>query len=149
MEQVSIRLEDEQIKVLDQLAAANGCTRSEQVRAGLDKYLGLCQRVAAGNFIVSLPSIDADEIDLVMGDIDEELEEIEKGMNGEYLTKILSIVKNALMFEAAIKLVEQKPDELVELGVAHIPYELDMQITEMNYHDHKYHGKSIEGFVNG
>lgn len=145
MEKVSIRLEDEQIKSLDQLAAANGCTRSEQVRTGLDKYLGLCEKVAAGNFIVSLPSIDADEIDLVTGDIDEAIDELKGTMGGEYLTKVLLTVKNALMFEAAIKLVEQKPDELVQLGIAHIPYELDMEITQMNCHDHKYHGKSIEG----
>ena len=145
MEQVSVRLEDEQIKVLDQLAAANGCTRSEQVRAGLDKYLGLCEKVAAGNFIVSLPSIEADEIDLVMGDIDEAIDELKDTMGGEYLTKVLSIVKNSLMFEAAIKLVEQKPDELVELGAAYIPYDMQCDIAAMSHHDYKYHGKPYKG----
>lgn len=145
MEQVSIRLEDEQIKSLDRLAAANGCTRSEQVRAGIDKYLGLCERVAEGNFIVSLPSIDADEIDLVTGDIDEAIDELKDSMGGEYLTKVLSIVKNALMFEAAIKLVEQKPDELVDLGAAYLTHDMQCDIAAMNYHDYKYHGKPYKG----
>lgn len=145
MEQVSIRLEDEQIKVLDQLAAANGCTRSEQVRAGLDKYLELCEKVAAGNFLVSLPSIEADEIDLVTGDIEAAIEEIQGTDGGEYLTRILTIIKNALMFEAAIKLVEQKPDELVQLGAAHLTYDMKCDITAMSHHDYKYHGTPYKG----
>ena len=140
MEQLSIRLEDEQIKQLDKLAEANKCTRSEQVRTGLEKYLGICEKVEQGNFIVSLPSITPDEVELINGDFDQLLEDLDGMADSEYLIKVLSIVKDALTFDAAIKLVEQQPEELLHLSTAYISSDTYADFAAMNYHDYKNHG---------
>ena len=145
MDQLSIRLEDEQIKQLDKLAEANGCTRSEQVRTGLEKYLGICEKVEQGNFIVSLPSITPDEVELINGDFDQLLEDLDGMADSEYLIKVLSIVKDALTFDAAIKLVEQQPEELLHLSTAYISSDTYADLAAMNYHDYKNHGTPYRG----
>lgn len=113
MASISVRLSEKELEQLDTLASNNNMTRSEQVREGLNRYLELCEKIEQGSFIVTLPSVDVKDFYIALRDI-EELKQYLTDKHGDSLIlPMLECIKNAIQFDTGLKIIQEKPDELI------------------------------------
>lgn len=113
MGSVNIRLSDEELQILTDLAKENGVSRSEQIRQGLSKYLELCKKVKEGNFVVTLPSIEPQELYIALSDIHEIKKHLKEVHEYSPVIPMLDAIFNAVQFDTALKIIGEQPDELV------------------------------------
>lgn len=126
MGSVNIRLSDEELQLLTDLAKENGVSRSEQIRQGLTKYLELCKKVKEGNFVAALPSVEPQELYIALSDIQEVKKYLKKEHEYSPVIPILDVIFNAVQFDTALKIIEEQPDELVTFDFEDFEEEIDL-----------------------
>jgi hypothetical protein len=110
MASTSIRLSDEELKQFDLLAKENGVTRSEQIRQALNKYLYLCEKVKRGNIVVTLPSVEPQDLHIALSDIYKLKKELDESSP---VIPMLDAIFSAVQFDTGLKIVKEQPDQLV------------------------------------
>ncbi|MEG0712776.1 MAG: CopG family transcriptional regulator [Niameybacter sp.] len=126
MASISIRLSDAELEVLDKVAKENGVSRSEQIRQGLAKYLELCKKVKEGNFVVTLPRVEPQELYIGLRDIQEIKKHLKQEHGDSPIIPMLDAIFNAVQFDTALKIIEEQPDELVSFDFNNGEEEIDL-----------------------
>ncbi|MGL6174983.1 MAG: hypothetical protein ACRC1P_10305 [Cellulosilyticaceae bacterium] len=113
MKKIDVRLTNEQVAAIQELAQANELNFSEQLRASIDKYLELAKQIQEGHFIVAFPSPKTDKR------FYEVMHEIE-ALIVEYpdldILDYVSLLNKGLQFDFAIKQIEKDKENLVLLS---------------------------------
>lgn len=115
MEQVSIRLTDQQIEQIDKLAKQNGITRSEQVRESVGTFLSMADRIENGEYLTLLPRIEPDYLDVTLEEAGMILEDIDHEDYNYFKTVIPRII-NALKFDVGVQLMDQNKEDAIDFG---------------------------------
>lgn len=112
MKKVDVRLTNEQIAAIQDLAQANEINFSEQLRSAIDKYLELAKQIQEGHFIVAFPSPSNSRFYELM----HELEALKIEHDFLDANEYLGLLNKGLQFDFAMKQIEKDPENLVLLS---------------------------------